>query len=84
MKNGFFIFLAAFIALGGSWLGFVYGPVHQLGGAGQTTVLNSTDTYPLQRPGDARARARRFIAPTAVPPATRNRSGRPASRATWC
>jgi cytochrome c oxidase cbb3-type subunit 2 len=53
MKNGFLIFLAAFIALGGSWLGFVYGPVHQLGGAGQTTVLNSTDTYPLQRPGDA-------------------------------
>ena len=27
--------------------------MHQLGGAGQTTVLNSTDTYPLQRTGDA-------------------------------
>ena len=53
MKNGFLIFLAVFIALGGSWLGFVYGPVHQLGGAGQTTVLNSADGYPLQRPGDA-------------------------------
>ena len=53
MKNGFFIFLAAFLALGGSWLGFVLGPVHQLGGAQQTTVLNSTDTYPLQRTGDA-------------------------------
>ncbi|MFZ0828321.1 MAG: cbb3-type cytochrome c oxidase subunit II [Verrucomicrobiia bacterium] len=53
MKNGFLISLAAFITLGGSWLGFVYGPVHQLGGIGQTTVLNSTDTYPLQRPGDA-------------------------------
>src|SRR5208282_3854351 len=53
MKNGFFIFLAACIGLGGSWLGFVYGSVHQLGGADQTTVLNSTDTYPLQRPGDA-------------------------------
>src|SRR5208282_5500519 len=53
MKNGFFIFLAACIGLGGSWLGFVYGSVHQLGGADQTTVLNSTETYPLQRPGDA-------------------------------
>jgi cytochrome c oxidase cbb3-type subunit 2 len=53
MKNGFLIFLAALIALGGSWLGFVYGPVRQLGGAGQTTVLNSTDTYPVQRTGDA-------------------------------
>ena len=53
MKNGFYVFLAAFVALGGSWLGFVYGPVHQLGGAGETAVLNSADTYPLQRPGDA-------------------------------
>ncbi|MGO8837892.1 MAG: cbb3-type cytochrome c oxidase subunit II [Limisphaerales bacterium] len=53
MKSGFWIFLAAFISLGGSWLGFVYGPVHQLGGGEQTTVLNSTDTYPLQRTGDA-------------------------------
>ncbi len=53
MKNGFLIFLAAFIALGGSWLGFVYGPVHQLGGAGQTTILNSSDTYPIQRTGEA-------------------------------
>jgi cytochrome c oxidase cbb3-type subunit 2 len=53
MKNGFLIFLAAFIALGASWFGFVLGPVRQLGGAGQTTVLNSTDTYPLQRTGDA-------------------------------
>ena len=53
MKNGFWIFLAAFIALGGSWCGFVLAPVHQLGGARQTTILNSTDTYPLQRTGDA-------------------------------
>ena len=53
MKNGLMIFLASFIALGASWVGFVLGPVHQLGGAGQTTVLNSTDTYPLQRTGDA-------------------------------
>jgi cytochrome c oxidase cbb3-type subunit 2 len=53
MKNGFLIFLAACIALGGSWCGFVLGPVHQLGGAEQTTILNSSDTYPLQRTGDA-------------------------------
>jgi cytochrome c oxidase cbb3-type subunit 2 len=53
MKNGFWIFFAAFIALGGSWLGFVYGPVRQLGGAGQATVLNSTDIHPQPRPGDA-------------------------------
>jgi cbb3-type cytochrome oxidase cytochrome c subunit len=53
MKNGFLIFLAAFIGLGGSWCGFVLAPVRQLGGAQQTTVLNSTDTYPLSRSGDA-------------------------------
>jgi len=53
MKNGCYIFLAAFIALGGSWLGLVYGPIHQLGGAEQAIVLNSSDTYPFQRPGDA-------------------------------
>ena len=53
MKNGFLIFLAAFIALGASWFGFVLGPVHQLGGLGQSTILNSADTYPIQRTGDA-------------------------------
>ena len=53
MKSGFWVFLAAFIALGASWFGFVFGPVHQLGGAGQTTILNSSDAYPLQRTGDA-------------------------------
>jgi cytochrome c oxidase cbb3-type subunit 2 len=53
MKNGFLIFLAAFIALGASWFGFVFGPVHQLGGIGQTTILNSSDTYPIQRTGEA-------------------------------
>jgi cytochrome c oxidase cbb3-type subunit II len=53
MKNGFLVFLATGIALGGSWCGFVLAPELQLGGARQTTVLNSTDTYPLQRPGDA-------------------------------
>jgi len=53
MKSGFWIFIAAGLALGGSWCGFVLAPVQQLGGAKQTTVLNSTDTYPLQRAGDA-------------------------------
>ena len=31
MKNGFSVFLAAFIALGASWCGFVLAPVLQLG-----------------------------------------------------
>jgi cbb3-type cytochrome oxidase cytochrome c subunit len=53
MKNGFLIFLAAFVLLGSSWCGFVLAPTLQLGGAKQTTVLNSSDTYPLQRTGDA-------------------------------
>ena len=53
MKNGFVIFVVSFIALGGSWCGFVLAPELQLGGAKQTTVLDSTDTYPLQRTGDA-------------------------------
>ena len=53
MKNGLLIFLVSFIALGGSWCGFVLAPGLQLGGAKETTVLNSTDTYPLQRTGDA-------------------------------
>ncbi len=53
MKTGFWIFLASFIALAGSWCGFVLAPELQFGGAKQTTVLNSTDTYPLQRTGDA-------------------------------
>lgn len=53
MKTGFWIFLASFIALAGSWCGFVLAPLQQLGGAQQTTVLNSTDIYPLQPTGDA-------------------------------
>jgi len=53
VKNGFLVFLASLIALGGSWCGFVLAPVLQLGGAKQTTILNSTDLYPLDRPGMA-------------------------------
>jgi cytochrome c oxidase cbb3-type subunit 2 len=53
MKNGFSVFLAVFIALGLSWCGFVLGSVKQLGTAKQAAVLNSSDTYPLQRTGNA-------------------------------
>ena len=53
MKNGFWIFLAGFVALGGSWCGFVLAPELQLGGAKQTTTLNSSDVYPVGRPGEA-------------------------------
>jgi cytochrome c oxidase cbb3-type subunit 2 len=34
-------------------MGFVLGPILQLGTQGQTTVLNSSDIYPNQRPGNA-------------------------------
>jgi cbb3-type cytochrome oxidase cytochrome c subunit len=53
MKNGFWIFVAVFVALGGSWCGFVLAPEMQLGGAKQTTILNSSDVYPVGRPGEA-------------------------------
>ena len=51
MKNGFLVFLASFVVLGGSWCGLVLGPVLQLGGTKQTTILNTSDLYPLGRPG---------------------------------
>jgi cbb3-type cytochrome oxidase cytochrome c subunit len=53
VKNGFSVFIAAFIALGASWCGFVLAPLLQLGTAKQTAVLVSGDTYPIQRTGDA-------------------------------
>lgn len=53
MKNGFVIFLVAFAVLVTSWGAFVLGPQLQLGGAKQVAVLNSTDVYPLNRPGEA-------------------------------
>ncbi len=53
MKNGFLVFFASLVALGGSWCGFVLAPVLQLGGAKQTAILNSTDLYPVGRPGMA-------------------------------
>ena len=53
MKNGALIFLAAFLALGGSWCGFVLAPQLQLGGAKPTTILNSSEVYPVDRSGGA-------------------------------
>ena len=53
MKSGFSVFLAAIVALGLSWCGFVLGTVLQLGGQKQSPVLNSSEIYPNQRPGDA-------------------------------
>jgi cbb3-type cytochrome oxidase cytochrome c subunit len=53
MKNGFAIFLAAFAVLLSSWAAFVLKPELQLGGAKQALVLNSSDVYPLNRPGEA-------------------------------
>jgi cbb3-type cytochrome oxidase cytochrome c subunit len=53
MKNGFLVFLASLVVLGGSWCGFVLAPVVQLGGEKQTTILNSSDLYPVGRPGEA-------------------------------
>jgi len=53
VKNGVRVFLAVFIALGLSWCGFVLAPARQLGGAKQTMILNSSDVYPVGRPGDA-------------------------------
>jgi len=53
MKNGFAIFLTAFLVLVTSWTAFVLGPQLQLGRAKQVAVLNSSDVYPTSRPGEA-------------------------------
>ncbi len=53
MKTGISVFVAAFFALGASWLGFVYGSIHQLGAAKQTVVLQSGENWPQQRTGEA-------------------------------
>ena len=53
MKNGFGVFLISLVVLGGSWCGFVLAPVSQLGADKQTTILNSSDLYPIGRPGEA-------------------------------
>ena len=53
MKTGFSVFLAAFVGLGASWFGLVYGSLKQLGVATETKVLQSDAKWPLQRTGDA-------------------------------
>ncbi|HUC86398.1 MAG TPA: hypothetical protein VL970_14480, partial [Candidatus Acidoferrales bacterium] len=53
MRTGCSVFLAAFVALGASWFGFVYGPLAQLGDEKQTVVLQSADHWPPQRTGEA-------------------------------
>jgi cbb3-type cytochrome oxidase cytochrome c subunit len=53
VKTGISVFLASFFALGASWMGFVYGSIHQLGGAQQTLILQTDDKWPQQRTGEA-------------------------------
>jgi cbb3-type cytochrome oxidase cytochrome c subunit len=53
VKTGLSVFLVSFVALGASWLGLVYGPLKQLGGAKQTVILQSSDNWPQQRTGEA-------------------------------
>ena len=53
MKTGVGLFFAVFGALGLSWCGFVLAPTLQLGAQKQEAVLNSSELYPLGRPGQA-------------------------------
>jgi cbb3-type cytochrome oxidase cytochrome c subunit len=53
MKTGVSVFLAALVALGASWFGFVYGSIKQLGVEKQTVILQSSDNWPQQRTGEA-------------------------------
>ena len=53
MKNGFLVFLASLVVLGGSWCGLVLAPVLQLGDQKQTAILNTAEVYPVGRPGMA-------------------------------
>jgi len=54
MKSGALIFLAAFLALAGSWGGFVLAPQIQLGFNVQTNVVGTGELYPQARPGLAK------------------------------
>ena len=51
MKYGPLVFLAAFFAIAGSWLGFVFTPQLQLGRLQQTNAVPSGPAYPVARPG---------------------------------
>ena len=50
MKHGPLVFLAALLALSGSWGGFVLAPQIQFGRDVQTNALGSGDLYPVARP----------------------------------
>lgn len=54
MKSGVLVFLAAFLALAGSWSGFVLAPQIQLGRNVQTNAVGTGDLYPPARPGLAK------------------------------
>lgn len=51
MNHGPLIFLAAFLALGGSWFGFVFAPQAQIGRLQQTNSVPGGVAYPVNRPG---------------------------------
>lgn len=54
MNYGPLIFFAAFLGMAGSWFGFVLTPQLQLGGMQATNIVGIA-TYPLDRPGLAKA-----------------------------
>ena len=54
MNFGPLIFLAAFLGMAGSWVGFVLTPQLQLGSLEATNKVGAL-TYPLARPGLAKA-----------------------------
>jgi cbb3-type cytochrome oxidase cytochrome c subunit len=54
VKSGALIFLAAFLALAGSWGGFVLAPQIQFGRNVQAKAIGTGDLYPQARPGLAK------------------------------
>ena len=54
MNYGPLIFLAAFLGLSASWVGFVLAPQLQVGQLQQTNTVPLGATYPLARPGLAK------------------------------
>jgi cbb3-type cytochrome oxidase cytochrome c subunit len=57
MRYGPLIFLAAFFALASSWVTFVLAPQLQVGQLQQTNAVGQAVSYPIARPGLARAGA---------------------------
>jgi cytochrome c oxidase cbb3-type subunit II len=54
VNYGPIVFLAAFLALSGSWFGLVLKPQVQIGRLSQTNTIPAGVTYPVARPGLAR------------------------------